>query len=380
MDQKITHGQACCLVLGVPPTQENRVSSKEYFESSRLAVCYVDSLGPLHPFAMGKDVVARDPFNYRSYTTTRPTTPSQVIASTFEHVLNDENAIGGADSIDGESSIDDQLPLIKASVLHLFKQIMSDLVPVNKERYEETFVTWEVMQASLAKYFDNNALSDKKYNIEQWISADGSFGPSRRASTSKGRVRGRWLWMLKPSYQIPLTLQTTYTKHVQATPDVVTIGYARKSHGKETLEKRLELLQVMIEKLRQRCLSQKVYVSPRCNAAMPLHKRDMKSDKVTLDMLNHCSGDMHDLLHRLRTNMKPVRLAIIDYAGFSTDFGDIQAFIKKYHQLVEIVVDNEYTFDLITRAEILTNSNNSISSKFNCRIGPQKRSRRKITS
>ncbi|CAO3695764.1 unnamed protein product [Umbelopsis ramanniana] len=339
MDQKITHGQACCLVLGVPPTQENRVSSKEYFESSRLTVCYVDSLGPLRPFAMGKDVVARDPFTYQSYITTCHSSPYQALASTSEHLSDVENGIDDNDSIDGETSTDDLLPLTKASVLHILKQIMSDLEPVNKERYEET-----------------------------------------RAATPKGRVRGRWLWLLKQSYQTAITFQTTYTKHVQATPDVVTIGYARKSHGKESLEKRAELLQVMIDKLRQRCLCRKVYVSPTCSASMPLHKRDMKPDTITADELTHCAGDMHNLLHRLRTNMKPVRLAIIDYAGFSTDFGDLQAFFRKYHQVVEIVVDTEYTFDLMTRAEILLNNNNSISNKFNCRIGPQKRSRRMINA
>ncbi|KAI7907249.1 uncharacterized protein BX663DRAFT_418526, partial [Cokeromyces recurvatus] len=54
---------------------------------------------------------------------------------------------------------------------------------------------------------------------------------------------------------------------------------------------------------------------------------------------------MQDLIHRLRTNMKPVRLVVIDYAGLSTDFEDIHLFVSKYKQIVELVIDVGYTFD-----------------------------------
>jgi hypothetical protein len=102
-------------------------------------------------FARGKDVVARDPFIYQSYLTTCHPSPSQAFASTSVDLSDVENVTDGNDSIDGENSTEDVLPLTKASVLHLWKQIMSDLEPANKERYEETFVTWEIMQANFSK-------------------------------------------------------------------------------------------------------------------------------------------------------------------------------------------------------------------------------------
>ncbi|ORX63016.1 hypothetical protein DM01DRAFT_1279117 [Hesseltinella vesiculosa] len=129
----------------------------------------------------------------------------------------------------------------------------------------------------------------------------------------------------------------------------------------------------MIDKLRSRCLARKVFVSPRSNSSMALEKRDMTiSNNGVLDKLEHCNGTMQDLIHRLRTNRKPIRLVVVDYAGLSTDFGDIQALFEKYEQFVEVVVDLDYGFELISRQDIL--NDNGVSPKFNCRVGPKKRS------
>ncbi|ORX63018.1 hypothetical protein DM01DRAFT_1331112 [Hesseltinella vesiculosa] len=83
---------------------------------------------------------------------------------------------------------------------------------------------------------------------------------------------------------------------------------------------------------------------------MELEKRDMTIPiHGVLDKLEHCNGTRQDLIHRLRTNRKPIRLIVLDYAGLSTDFGDIQ----KYEQIVEVVVDLDFGFDLISRQDIL---------------------------
>lgn len=125
-----------------------------------------------------------------------------------------------------------------------------------------------------------------------------------------------------------------------ATPDSATIGNVYKSHGNEHLTKRVQLLQSMINKLRDRCPVRKVYTSSRCSAFMSLNKSDEKVDsQLKTDILSHCAGTMQDLLHRLCTNMKPIRLVIIDYAGLLIDFGDAQFFFSMYKQVVEIVVD-----------------------------------------
>lgn len=59
----------------------------------------------------------------------------------------------------------------------------------------------------------------------------------------------------------------------------------------------------------------KVSVSSRCSAGMPLEARDKEQgdDTARSGQLNNCVGTMQGLIHRLRTNMKPVRLAMTNY-------------------------------------------------------------------
>ncbi|CAO3658072.1 unnamed protein product [Rhizopus stolonifer] len=159
-----------------------------------------------------------------------------------------------------------------------------------------------------------------------------------------------------------MNVHSSYKPHVQGSA-IMTIGYVRKSHSNES----------HTTQLGSRCLAWKMFISPCCNASMNLEKRDMGSsiDNV-LKELAHCAGTMQDLIHRLRTNIKPIRLIIIDYAGLSTDFADIQALFEKYEQLVEIIIDLDFGFELISRQDIL--NDNGVSSKINCRVGSKKRS------
>ncbi|KAL1931789.1 hypothetical protein VTP01DRAFT_9933 [Rhizomucor pusillus] len=71
----LTFGQAACLVLGEPP--ENQQEAIEYFRSSRLTVIYLYGEDPLlRPVAIGKKVQELNPYLYRAYPETIPSTPS----------------------------------------------------------------------------------------------------------------------------------------------------------------------------------------------------------------------------------------------------------------------------------------------------------------
>ncbi|KAF7720806.1 hypothetical protein EC973_006011 [Apophysomyces ossiformis] len=72
----LTLGQAACLVLGDPPTIENRKEAKEYFAKSRLAVTYIRNHDPYAPIAVGKALVERDPFKYQTYPDTPHLSPT----------------------------------------------------------------------------------------------------------------------------------------------------------------------------------------------------------------------------------------------------------------------------------------------------------------
>ncbi|KAG1081979.1 hypothetical protein G6F42_022737 [Rhizopus arrhizus] len=82
--------------------------------------------------------------------------------------------------------------------------------------------------------------------------------------------------------------------------------YAQKSHGNKAISTLIRLLQDQVDKLRNRCLARKVFVSSRCSAAMPLEAREKKQgdDMIRNGELYNCAGTMQDLIHILRTNMK----------------------------------------------------------------------------
>ncbi|ORX63015.1 hypothetical protein DM01DRAFT_1379579 [Hesseltinella vesiculosa] len=167
IDHMLTYGQACCLVLSLPPTDENRKKANDYFDGSLLEVCFVGSLGPMRPIAIGKDVMARDPFTFQSYTTTRPSTPSDAV----------ECSSGN--------------PTCSA----LLKQTMSSTEPNNKERYEKIIVCKDVLNEILTEYFGEGRVAQP--SLEQWLGSDGSFGRSTRLTFQGCKKRGRWLWVLK---------------------------------------------------------------------------------------------------------------------------------------------------------------------------------------
>lgn len=71
----MTLERASCLALGVKMTPETRKLSKEYFETTRLTVTYINGCDPMKPMALRKEVVDLNNVKYRSYPNTRESTP-----------------------------------------------------------------------------------------------------------------------------------------------------------------------------------------------------------------------------------------------------------------------------------------------------------------
>ncbi|SAM02312.1 hypothetical protein [Absidia glauca] len=71
----LTLGQACCLVLDLVPTNENRLRAKETLANIGLTTIYMRELGPLEPFALAKSKVDRNPFLYHAFPPTPPGSP-----------------------------------------------------------------------------------------------------------------------------------------------------------------------------------------------------------------------------------------------------------------------------------------------------------------
>jgi hypothetical protein len=75
------------------------------------------------------------------------------------------------------------------------------------------------------------------------------------------------------------------------------VGYARKSPGYEDETKRIEVLNRMVQCLRGRSLSEKVFVSPSCLAADTLTSRDLNEQANLLDKLTGVDGSTQGITY-----------------------------------------------------------------------------------
>ncbi|KAI8099241.1 uncharacterized protein BX664DRAFT_254091, partial [Halteromyces radiatus] len=106
------------------------------------------------------------------------------------------------------------------------------------------------------------------------------------------------------------------------------IGYARKSLGPEDSDTRARLLQSMIDKLKERSLTSKVFVSTSSSASQLFSERDILKDSEVLRKLVGVEGTTHDLISYLGTTEKDICLVSLDFAGLSTNSTDVRNLIR----------------------------------------------------
>lgn len=76
-DESLTLGEASCLVLGMIPNKKNRGKAKKIIEESKnYEVSYKRNSSPFKPFIIGKRVKRMNPFLYKTYAITPPSSPS----------------------------------------------------------------------------------------------------------------------------------------------------------------------------------------------------------------------------------------------------------------------------------------------------------------
>lgn len=86
-----------------------------------------------------------------------------------------------------------------------------------------------------------------------------------------------------------------FKQTVRSSSGYITVGYARKSISNDSMEKRTNLLQKMINNLHNHDLCEKVYVSPVCSADSELATREQRRSSTAttiMEQLRFHDGDM----------------------------------------------------------------------------------------
>ncbi|KAG1445388.1 hypothetical protein G6F56_009933 [Rhizopus delemar] len=206
--------------------------------------------------------------------------------------------------------------------------------------------------------------------INKWLISDGNFGRPKSTRQGCDVIKARDLWVLKPEFMgdaMDRTLnRKTFRQMTRQITGWITAGYCRKSPSKETPQKRLELLQKMVNSLHVNDLCEKVFVSPICRASSDLLTRDISPTTTAqsiLKQLRFQNGDMQDFLMFAKTMTSSIRLVVLDYAGLCTNPIDIRTFVKDVKTIEQIVIDHGHKLESFNRAEL---NNRKVISKFDC--------------
>ncbi|CEG83774.1 hypothetical protein RMATCC62417_17649 [Rhizopus microsporus] len=375
----LTHGHACCLVLGLDVDPENEVIAIEQMKAMKMVPFYRSD--PDDPAAVAAVVQRRNPMKYKVY-------PSGVTTTATERGEPEEQE-SSEESEEERSTV----YMTKASALAFLKEIMFIEKPYNCEYYIHVFVDSSYLRKILVKRFGEVKATARQ--IERWVSSDGLWGKKKSKRIENASVEGRLLWVMndenigmktisktgvigkltvylyiEASFNVNITRQ--YKLHLKSNV-MTTIGYVRKSKSAESHMTRCRLINKMIKTQRDKNLCTKVYVSPHSNAEDMFYQRDKDVNCLLLEQLKNCDGSIQDLIHRLERKFSKTRLVVLDYAGLSTNVDDIKSFLRKHSQIHELVVDCGNKYDIFSRHELL-NQREAIDHFNNCRKGNVKRS------
>ncbi|GAA5800961.1 hypothetical protein HPULCUR_006401 [Helicostylum pulchrum] len=223
----LTLGQASCLVLGLPPSIENRKKSKEIIEDSKIVeVSYKRRGDPFEPFLIGKKVKYTNPFLYKSYDVTPPPSPK---SSSNDHISIASTGSNEEETVDLTSQEDESKkketsdlsvlsektkdyassssrkdePLDKKLVLEFLKSIFTAERPNEVHKYNFIWIDEKIQLEIVKSEFYLDSLTAA--NLETWIAESGIFGSRMKRILNQTPQFGRYLYMLKRKYRSDTT-------------------------------------------------------------------------------------------------------------------------------------------------------------------------------
>ncbi|KAI9492249.1 hypothetical protein BDB00DRAFT_765700, partial [Zychaea mexicana] len=102
------------------------------------------------------------------------------------------------------------------------------------------------------------------------------------------------------------------------------IGYSWKAPGEQPNQ--LANLTAMVNKLKERSLVDKCFVSRVCNASDELGERDLRHTSTS--NLPGTQGNSQDMIGHIASTNKKICFVVIDYAGLSTNQENIYDFVQ----------------------------------------------------
>ncbi|ORX62873.1 hypothetical protein DM01DRAFT_1330986 [Hesseltinella vesiculosa] len=351
----ISRNQAICIFYSEQFAKETVENLSEKLESyGDLDICFTND--PWKPLLQTKTKINGNPSYYQRYPDMEPepsNSVDNVMLNNYRQVTDYMNRVYRP-FVPPACELFDEKPMSLKEVYHEMLLVTNFF----DDKSAQSFASWcglsklDFMKASIQRKFQKNA---------------------------QGKTRYRVLWVLKENHRKDIVKQVVSVKekHKASIEDLKNdgyqvVGYVRKSRGDEDEGTRLRLLDSMIDRLVTDSSVDMVYASYSCASNEPFANRD-HSHTIRVP---RTAGNTQDLLQFIATSTKPVAIAVIDFAGLSTNTTDITALINDHECIQAIVVDNLESCNsamIFTREELL--DPNTIQL-FASRRAPIQRSKR----
>ncbi|KAI8391140.1 uncharacterized protein BYT42DRAFT_526494 [Radiomyces spectabilis] len=378
----LTRGQAICLVLDMVPTVENRRKGNDIVENSVFNVTYTDDQGPQHPFAMGKSTIEKNPFTYKAYPRTPPTSPTIYPSITAANDEISDLSNSNNDGEDSDDSTDGSTVYKLETLLHITKSIFFTDAE-NKELFDYGFYTTSDIYNAITKQLPrlHKFMNASKFGR---LIKDNDFGERVSKRVDGKNLKGRMLYKIKDDAigKLVESASAFRTEIKNVGSDWINVGYVRKSPGIESVATRQGLLEGMIMKLRNRCLCRYIFASTSSISSSPILERDFfvdsnsnsnSNNNIKATDLAYCDGDTQAMIDFIGPSIKKIRLCVISYAGLSNNPGDVVLFLKSCKMVKAIVVDHDSHIEVLHRYSLLHGNQKKIQV-FRSRSGCVKRS------
>ncbi|CAO3633593.1 unnamed protein product [Cunninghamella blakesleeana] len=170
----LTFGQASCLILGLPPTNENRKIAKEKMKKINMEPTYLDQAHQSIPTAIAKNVMELNPFLYRSYPETTPPSPKNSAASIKSEAEPSSTTLNNFEEIS----------MNKQTAIQYLKSILFLNEPQNLEMFDHLFITNDILMEIVKEHFGE--FQFKRKQVILWINECNVWG-----SCNKKRDEGK---------------------------------------------------------------------------------------------------------------------------------------------------------------------------------------------
>lgn len=345
----ITRDAALCMYFYEEHTNENIQKCKERIEKwGNVEICYNTS--PKEPIVVLKQRILGDPYTYRRYRESQQLSLVEEVGKRKRFELKTD-----------------------AQLKHFLNEAFCYEDPNNSKAYKiKSVATKEIFET--IKLYTSLFNQRTAQAFAKWCSIHSvSFliaKPDRNSNSRK-----RQLYILEDIYYDSLLEEICsclprYKASILNLKknDYEIIGYVRKSPSDVDPERRLKLLQKMVDNLLDRSLVDKVYVSVSSPASSPFNERDLNKTDEIMEKLKHVTGNTPDMLEYLQSIDHNICLASIDFAGISSRSHFVKDLLEECPVIKKIAIET-FIFNneiLLLDSQLLL-SDNQLLEKFDCR-------------